>query len=500
MSELIIPNDSNEAKVLSRRAKLGICRRVCHGVYTNNLNDRLEVLILREWKQLVSHLVPAGILSFRTALELSPARDPRSGMSFVFVTSTYSKTIELSGLVIKIIRGDTTNFTEQVLPSLYRTNLPRALLENLSHNRKRANVAKCLEPTAIEMILAKYMDTRGEQELNNLRNEARVIAEALNMEGEFSRLNTIISLLLSSHLTTGSLKTEFAKALVNREPCDDTRLKQFETLSIYLRKCIFCDRPYKYTTASWKSLAFFEAYFSNFIEGTEFLIDEAEDIIFAGKEIYNRHADSHDVLSLYQLVSDLPETSRVPKNSEEFLSQLKTRHSLLLGERPDKSPGSFKMMPNRAGNTVFVHPSHVVGTLMQAFDLYQTLPEGMPRALFMMFIISEIHPFEDGNGRIARVMMNGELVASEQYKCIITTVHRDNYLGGLRRASRDNIFQTFCKVIDQSQAYTESIDWDDFGEARIKLEKDGAAKTPDEGLALFNRALRQLALSAIAQG
>ena len=30
--------------------------------------------------------------------------------------------------------------------------------------------------------------------------------------------------------------------------------------------------------------------------------------------------------------------------------------------------------------------------------------------IFMMFMISEIHPFLDGNGRLARVMMNAELV------------------------------------------------------------------------------------------
>ena len=29
----------------------------------------------------------------------------------------------------------------------------------------------------------------------------------------------------------------------------------------------------------------------------------------------------------------------------------------------------------------------------------------------MMFLVSEVHPFVDGNGRIARIMMNAELVA-----------------------------------------------------------------------------------------
>jgi hypothetical protein len=36
------------------------------------------------------------------------------------------------------------------------------------------------------------------------------------------------------------------------------------------------------------------------------------------------------------------------------------------------------------------------------------------RAAFMLFLISEVHPFIDGNGRVARVMMNAELVAGDR--------------------------------------------------------------------------------------
>jgi Fic family protein len=61
----------------------------------------------------------------------------------------------------------------------------------------------------------------------------------------------------------------------------------------------------------------------------------------------------------------------------------------------------------------------------------------MPRALFLMLLITEVHPFEDGNGRVARLMMNAELSAIDQFKCMIPTVHRDNYLNGLRGVSRN---------------------------------------------------------------
>lgn len=94
--------------------------------------------------------------------------------------------------------------------------------------------------------------------------------------------------------------------------------------------------------------------------------------------------------------------------------------------------------------------------------------------------------------------MNSELVKAGLFKIIVPTVCRENYLGALRRATRDQFFHTYCKVMDQSQAYTESIHWADYGEAREKIELDCAHKTPDEGLPIFNRALRHLILSDLA--
>ena len=49
-----------------------------------------------------------------------------------------------------------------------------------------------------------------------------------------------------------------------------------------------------------------------------------------------------------------------------------------------------------------------------------------------MFLIAEVHPFADGNGRCGRIMMNAELVAANQARVIIPTVYRNNYLSGLK--------------------------------------------------------------------
>ena len=65
----------------------------------------------------------------------------------------------------------------------------------------------------------------------------------------------------------------------------------------------------------------------------------------------------------------------------------------------------FKGEENRAGLTVFVAPDLVPGTLAEGFALYRSQESPFERAVYMMFLVSEVHPFADGNGRIARVMM-----------------------------------------------------------------------------------------------
>ena len=96
----------------------------------------------------------------------------------------------------------------------------------------------------------------------------------------------------------------------------------------------------------------------------------------------------------------------------------------------------FKMQNNHAGDTHFVDCTLVRGTLRKGSEYYQALEHPFAKAVFMLFMISEVHPFTDGNGRISRIMMNAELVAADQSKIIIPTVFREDYLDALRRLTR----------------------------------------------------------------
>jgi len=222
---------------------------------------------------------------------------------------------------------------------------------------------------------------------------------------------------------------------------------------------------------------------------------EGEKIVFEKREIQNRHQDSHDVLSVFDVVHDYTEMSTVPDTAEELMLLLKQRHALIMHARPDKRPGELKEKTNKAGDTLFVLPENVEGTLTQAFPLYQQLLPGISRAMFMQFLIAECHPFDDGNGRLARIMMNAELVSAEQYKIILPTVHRDSYLNGLRQATRSGRFRTITKVFADLQAYTATIPWEDYGEARATLESHYADKLPDEGVAVFNKQISKFKIA-----
>jgi len=494
MKKLLIAKDTNHAKRLSKLCGQKKIRRIYQGIYSDNLEAPILELVQNNWMDIVSHIVSKGILSFRTAVDLKPTFF--KGTSIVFITSSYSKTITLPGLIIKVIKGNASTYIEQVLPHLARSSKARMLLENLTTIRDAEYKGiKTIGIDGVENFLAKEMRLGNENRLNQIRDEAKEIAIELGYISEYKKLNGIISALLSTHPDASHLGTAYAKAVANQKPYDNHRLKLFEALTIYLKKCKFKNRKYNYNKTSFKTLTFFESYFSNFIEGTEFIIDEAEEIVFKGIEIANRSSDSHDVLSNFTLSNDYSEMNITPQNTKELLDILQTRHAYLMKDRPDKHPGEFTKHPNKAGSTYFVAPDDVIGTLCQGFELYSLLEDGLEKALFMQFLISEVHPFDDGNGRLSRIMMNAELVRSELFKIIIPSVHRDNYLNGLRLASRDSDFRIYCKGMDQAQAYTASVNWLDYGEAREKIETDNANLSADEGLATFNRVLRKLALS-----
>lgn len=451
-------------------------KKIAPRIYTSNFNEPVEIIIKRNIFTILGKLYPGAVLSHRSALEFQP-----TAANQLFVTYSYTKKIELPGITIRFIEGITAIEGDNPFSGeLFVSQQERAFLENLQSSRQVGPTSKTITLPELENKLEQIVQVKGEEGLNQFRDKAKVIADKLGMQSEFEKLNKLISALLTtkpSKILTSP--TAIARALGN--PYDKHRIELFEKLFVALQQQPYKERQDINTeTNAFRNFAFFESYFSNYIEGTIFEIEEAKSIIQTEIPIQNRDEDSHDILGTYKLVSNLKEMSSTPSNAEELLNLLSYRHQLLLAARTSKKLGQFKDKNNRAGETHFVDHTLVKGTLIKGFDYYQALQEPFAKAAYIMFMVSEIHPFLDGNGRIARVMMNAELVKSNQSRIIIPTVYRDDYLGALRRLTRNNDPSVYIKMLQRAQEFSATLIANNMETLENLLTKSNAFKEHDE--------------------
>lgn len=473
----IVMATSNKSESARRTAMLknGTLRKISPKVYTTNMDEAPEVIVRRNLFYILGQLYPHAVISHRSAYELKPTET-----GDIFLTYTYTKNVSLPGITVHLMRGPMG--TENDMPfieNLYISSAERRALENLQKGRSRTSVSKCLPRTYVEEMLERMLQVNGEQGLNKFRDNARMVGESLGMTDEFETLNSIISALLSTK-PSGILSSAAAVARAKGEPFDDSRVRLFETLfgALHNEQFPFIDEP-NVENAAFRNFAFFESYFSNYIEGTEFELGDAWQIVESGLPMPARNADSHDVLGTFQLVASRREMRRIPKTSDELIELLQDRHRVLMAARPDRNPGMFKMQNNHAGDTHFVDCTLVRGTLRKGFEYYQALEHPFARSLFMLFMVSEVHPFNDGNGRISRIMMNAELVAAEQSKIIIPTVFREDYLNALRRLTRRGDPSIIVRAMSRVRQFSANITGDNFDATRLYLERCNAFKDGD---------------------
>ncbi len=478
---LFSSRDSATSQQISKFVKTGIIRKIAPRIYTSNLKEAPEVIIRRNIFKILGVLYPNAVLSHRSAFEFEP-----TSAKHLFVTYTYSKKVVLPGVILRFVAGNGPIVNDnKFIGELYVSQKERAFLENLQVSRQTGPQSKTLTLSEIEQKLESIVSVNGEGELNKVRDRAKAISQELGMQSEFEKLNKMISALLATK-PSKILSSPIAIARAYGNPYDKYRIQLFEKLFKALRQKEFPSRPdQNRSTAAFQNFAFFEAYFSNYIEGTRFEIDEAKQIIESQTPMPDRDEDSHDILGTYNIVKDKREMGRVPTSPEHFLEIIQYRHEELLSARTSKKPGQFKDVNNRAGSTHFVDFNLVRGTLMEAFNFYHALNNPFSKAAYFMFILSEIHPFLDGNGRIARVMMNAELVAAGQTRIIIPTVYRDDYLGALRRLTRKNDPEIYIKMLQRAQEFCATLDASDINILEAQLEIGNAFREHDESILKF---------------
>ncbi len=463
------------SRAIRRLLDAGEVRHVAGRLYTKNVVDPLSDVVRRRVWDIAGIYFPGAVLVDRTAFELRPAGEEGS----VFLCSTTRRVVRLPGVVLNCRRGPGPATGDQPFMDggLYLSSWPRRFLDNARSSRARSGISRTLSAAELEQQLQAVLVNQGEDELNRLREGAHRLAGELDAERECARLDTIIGALLG----TGEAEpiTAGARALRAGRGWDERRLGLFDELMAALQAHVSVDRPER-PVHMRAPFAFFEAYFSNFIEGTEFLVSEAEEIVFAGAMPADRPQDAHDILGTYDLVADPVARARVPKDFDTLERVIRAAHARILGARSEMAPGEYKTRTNRAGQTEFVAPMLVRGTLEQGMRRYLTLAPGFGRAVFAMFLVSEVHPFADGNGRVARALANAELSAAAQQRLIVPTVFRDDYLQSLRAMSRQADPTPMIRVLDRAQELCAQLDWTELDSAETQLREAYAFDTSAE--------------------
>lgn len=430
--------------------------KVAPGIVTNRPAEEWPGLVARERIRILAALFPGAVVGYRSAFDGGlPSAD-----GILYLSYSYLRKAQLPGLEVQMVPGPSQCPGDAPMGSrdFYFPSNGRLLLENLTVSRGK--VHKSVGPAQVEERLIGICEARGEEALVTLREQARTLAPTLKLDREFLVLDGLIGGVLCTR--KGPMTTTAGKAMVADIPYDANRLELFEKLAAELRAT-----PVKQPETVVKTerarvhFAFLESYFSNFIEGTEFDVREAKGFVLDGKPITERPKDSHDIIGVFRQALNPGWANQTLTPGEAVLNQLRARHADQMQERPEVSPGEFKTIANRAGNTEFVAPRLVRGTLVEGSKLLPTVPAGTARALLAMFLVSEVHPFTDGNGRLARLAMNAELSVVNSFRIIVPTLFREEYLDCLRVLTRSGQPKPFLDAMQKIHAWTAAFDYED---------------------------------------
>lgn len=167
------------------------------------------------------------------------------------------------------------------------------------------------------------------------------------------------------------------------------------------------------------------------IKGHNEALHALEDIIRG-----ERPLTEHAIKSFHQII--LGEPYQIPARTDEGLPTQRW-----------VTPGKYKSQPNHVrtltGETFyFASPEntpHEMEQLMRWYDegISDERLHPLVTAAIFHYRFIRIHPFDDGNGRIARILMNLVLMMRGYPPVIIRTEDKENYYRALRQADGDDI-------------------------------------------------------------
>jgi len=477
---VVSTQDLNLQKAVSDAAKQGALIHLVSNIYIRAevCRDRAEACRQRLW-EILGLLFPGALVSHRTAMEFAPFENA------VVLTYRYRKTYHaIPGLTVHLLKGSPPidGLDQPFTGGLFVSCPARAWLENIGENNRRGFPFR-LGQKQIEEKIESLIQKRGLEAAKAIHQTAQLNAPQIGLTDEIEKLNGIFSALIVEDKSKASLKSAALQARQGQKPYDGEALIRLTKLHDYLATqdipSVTFAKGLGRTALS--NLAFADAYFSNYIEGTKFAVPEAEKIVFQN-QIPPKRPEGHDIAGTYSvLFRHLLRGEHPSLEFDSFVDHIHAIHAEIMVAHDALRPGQFKDRQNYAGITAFVAPELVIGTLAQGLILAHTLSNGLPRAIYLKFMLTEVHPYIDGNGRLSRIIMNQELFAAGETPIIIPTVYRPDYIGGIKALSKSNNVRTFVRMLQRAQAFTAKLPCEDYdGMIQFLKEKQAFSEDPND--------------------
>ncbi len=248
-------------------------------------------------------------------------------------------------------------------------------------------------------------------------------------------------------------------------------------------------------------------YHSNAIEGNSLTLGETRSLILHGLTAHGKPMRDHlDIEGHDEAVKAIEDA--IKRN--ESLNQVFIRnlHRVLLKEpyeidaiTPDGQPtkrlitiGQYKTQPNNVetstGETYYyTPPDQVKPEMTDLIDWYRRAENASEHPIFIAatfhYRFVRIHPFDDGNGRMARLLMNMILIKHGYTVAIFPIQERNRYIDSLEKADKSEDLADFISYVTGCCEYTLGLH---LRAARGEDIED--VEDIDKEIALFKRSIQ----------
>ncbi len=202
-------------------------------------------------------------------------------------------------------------------------------------------------------------------------------------------------------------------------------------------------------------------YNSNAIEGNTLTKSETQLVLEKGITIGGKALVEHlEVIGHGDAINYIEELA----DSETRIGEreIKDINAIILRAIMPDEAGAYRRIDVKAAGSDYVYPQHLLlGNLMQEFVSWLSSEKG--ESLHPVVFATEahyrfvsIHPFRDGNGRTARLLMNLFLIRKGYPIAVITNQRRNDYIDSLADAQeRDDRPTALLKIV--AEACRESM-------------------------------------------